>query len=660
MKLKSKLTIIVILGAICLLAGPTSAKRYMEYLDRGMTVLNLGSGKVYVGWRMFGTDPCDIGFNIYRNSVKLNSSPVMTSTNWLDTGVNLSQANTYLIRPVIDGQEQPQDTAFTLPAYAPLAYDTPDPYGFNPAKHLAIPFADSIDKVAVGDLNGDGKYDYIIKHPQGVFDPGKKVTPHTETFKIAAYNSDGTFMWEVDLWWNIVLGIWWSPVIVYDLNSDGKAEVVAKTAPTDVDYRNEDGRVLTGPEWFTVFDGETGEELAREDWIPRGNISDWGDSYGNRVNRNMMAVAYLDGVRPSLIIFRGIYEKMVAQAWNFNQDNTLEFLWEWNRANDAGGGFHSIHVGDIDGDGKDEILNGSIAIDDDGTTMWDTQEGHGDRFYLSDIDPDLAGLEVFYIQEAPGVYENPLHLTDAATGALIWGYGDDSYGDVGRGLVGDIDPTHRGMECWSANTAAGLLSSEGVRINERPSYANTFVCDRSVWWDDDLLRELTQEGRLLKFNYNLTDGSCQRIGTCGGEVMLTGDVIGDWREEIISLHNGEFRVYTPMTVTPHRFYTFMHDPIYRIDVSSSSVGYPQSAYTSFYMGDGMAPPPQPQIKLAGHWIYGDFTGDNIVNNEDLPYLLELWLVDDCNETAELDLNGDCIINSYEFSVLAENWLEGTE
>jgi rhamnogalacturonan endolyase len=458
-------------------------------------------------------------------------------------------------------------------------------------------------------------------------------------------------MWEVDLWWNIVLGIWWSPVIVYDLNSDGKAEVVAKTAPTDVDYRDENGRVLTGPEWFTVFDGETGAELATEDWIPRGNVSDWGDSYGNRVNRNMMVVAYLDGVRPSLIIFRGIYEKMVAQAWNFNQDNTLEFLWEWNRANDAGGGFHSIHVGDIDGDGKDEILNGSIAIDDDGTTMWDTHEGHGDRFYLSDIDPDRAGLEVFYIQESPSEYEHPLHLTDAATGALIWGYGDDSYGDVGRGLVGDIDPTHRGVECWSANSTAGLLSCEGVRIAERPSYSGSFVCDFAVWWDDDLLRELTQQYfRLFKYNY--TTGEVTRIGTCGGTSMLVGDIVGDWREEIISLHNGEFRVYTPMTVTPHRFYTFMHDPIYRIDVSSSSVGYPQSANTSFYVGDGMAEPPRPQIKV----IYGDLTGNNIVDINDLSEFSKFWLTTDCNNV-ELDFNGDCIINFYEFSLLARDWFE---
>ena len=566
-------------------------ERQMETLDRGMTVMNIGSGEVYIGWRMFKSDSSDVAFNIYRNSAKLNSSPITASTNFLDTGANLQQENIYEVRSVIGGQEKLPGAAFTLPADPPVVHNTGDT--LDPAVHSSFPFtaavgrSDTVDKIMVGDLDGDGKYDYVIKHPQGYYDPGAGHDPQEpidETYKIAAFNNDGTFMWEVDLGYNIVMGTWWSPVLVYDLDGDGRAEVVAKTAPTDVDYRNEKGRVLTGPEWFTVFDGQTGEELATEDWIDRGNVCDWGDCYGNRVNREMMGIAYLDGVRPTLLIIRGLYQKMVLEAWNFNQDDTLELVWQWNRANNAGGGFHMIRTGDINGDGKEEIIHGSIAIDDDGITMWATGEGHGDDMCLTDIDPSRPGLEVFYIQE--GGYTNALHLRDAETGDLIWGHGDTSYGDVGRGLVADIDPRYPGLECWTANATAGLFSSDGVRIAERPTYASSFVCERAYWWGPDLLRELSQGGRM--FSYNYLTGSVSRIGTCNPK--MAADIIGDWREELIYLSAGEIRVGTPMTVTSERFYTFMQDPIYRNDVAGSGSGYYQSPYTSFYVGTDMAPP----------------------------------------------------------------------
>ena len=241
----------------------------MENLGRGVVAINQGGGKVYVGWRMLGTDPEDIAFNLYclrgeADPVILNYRPFTQCTNYIDNGVDLSQSNSYFVKPLIDGIEQEPSTVFTLTADAPVR------------DYISIPLLGNyvFDRAGVGDLDGDGEYDYVIKQPNQVTDPGV-YNPSIETFKIEAYKSDGTFLWRRDLGWNIVQGVWWSPMIVYDLDGDGRAEVIAKTAPTDVDYRRQsDGRILSGPEWFTVFDGQTGEELATENWISRGVVID--------------------------------------------------------------------------------------------------------------------------------------------------------------------------------------------------------------------------------------------------------------------------------------------------------------------------------------------------------------------------------------------------
>jgi len=524
--------------------------RYMESLNRGLTAIYKGSGSVYIGWRILGTDPQDIAFNLYRNTTKLNTSPIVQSTNWLDTGVSVTQANTFRLRAVIGGQEQTEESTVTLAANPVVPIDQPNPYGFNLA-HVTIPLqaTTSVDRVGVGDLDGDGGYDYVVKRPAGISDPGA-YTPAADTFKLDGYTSGGTLLWSIDLGWNIEQGIWWSPMLVYDLDCDGRAEVIAKSAPTDVDYRNPDGRVLSGPEWFTIWDGQTGTELATTDWIPRGNISDWGDSYGNRVNRNMMCIAYLDGVKPSLVIFRGTYGLMKAQAWNF-RNGKLTRLWDWSNEGLStayqGQGFHQIRVGDVDGDGKDEILNGCILIDDDGRTLYTTGQGHGDRFHLTDIDPNRPGLETFYVHE--GGYTHAIDLRDSRTGQLIWGQGDSSWGDVGRGLAADIDPAHYGLECWSSHL--GLWNSQGELIDPNgPRYASSFVCDMAFWWDDDLSRELNQGVRLLK--WDPVTKVTNRFGTVTN-LMTVADVVGDWREEIISVQDGQLRINTPITTSTRRF-----------------------------------------------------------------------------------------------------------
>ena len=549
--------------------------RQMESLGRGMVAVLREEGGVYVGWRLLGTDPADTAFNLYRKiggaDTLLTDVPLTQTTDFVDAD-GTAEA-TYYVRPVLGGVEQKSSTPVAVEL---LSY-----------RALPLAAADTLfERVSVGDLDGDGEYDFVIKQPLGVADPGLW-NPSVDTYKLEAYRSDGTFMWRRDLGWNIEQGLWWSPMLVYDLDGDGKAEVVTKTAPLDEDYRNEEGKVLEGPEWLSVLDGETGEELARENWIDRGDPAQWGDDYGNRVNRNKLAIAYLDGRRPSVVVFRGIYRLMKMEAWNF-RDGGLTQLWEWSY--ERGGGFQNARVGDVDGDGYDEIINGSMAVDQDGSDLWITGESHGDRMQLADFDPARPGFEIWYCQEWG--YTHPYHLRDAHTGALIWGDAFDG-SDNGRAVAADVDPSNPGMEMWSS-ASPNLFSANGEDLGPKPESANW-----AVWWDGDVLRELVEGGRIVK--YDGATGITNLIDT-GVEERYSeryiGDILGDWREELIYSVAGELRIYTTAVPAEQRFYTFMHDSMYRTDTAAEASGWNQYPNTSFFFGEGAAPPPVPDIYTA--------------------------------------------------------------
>jgi rhamnogalacturonan endolyase len=565
------------------------AQYQVETLDRGLVAMERSSnGKIYVGWRLLNTDPEDIAFHVYRDDVRITEAAIDTSTNLVDA--DGSTSSVYTVRAVVDGQEQEASAPATVrtKAYHSIPLQRDLNYGGN--------------HVGVGDLDGDGIYDFVVKRGSQDIDPSQG-TVATNTFKLEGYKSDGTFLWRVDLGWNIRQGIWYSPVLVYDLDGDGKAEVIAKIGEVDedlngdgkTDYRSgSEKRVLSGPEYFVIIDGQTGDILARDNWIERGSVSSWGDSYGNRVNRNMMTVAYLDGQRPSLIILRGTYTKMYADAWNW-RDGQLTKLWRWYLPS-GGGGFHNLRTGDIDGDGKDELVNGSIAIDDDGTEMWKTGEGHGDRMHMTDIDPERPGLEVWYVQEAPSV--NGIHLTDAQDGNVIWGISKSiATGDVGRGLAADIDPRYKGLECWASQ--GDLYNCRGMRIGAKPS-----SCNMAIWWDGDLLRELLDGTSIEKYNSKRLLSASGSTGSRNAP-MGYGDIFGDWREEVWYIaNNNELRIYSTDIPTDRRLTTLMHDKDYRISVACEMVGYMQATQPSFYVGmdmdqDPSETPPYEPTGLSG-------------------------------------------------------------
>jgi hypothetical protein len=552
-------------------------ERIEEKLDRGMLASAMEGGKVYLGWRLLKADAEAVAFNVYRSTgggaaTKLNQRPVRRTTDFLDPNPPLDRENAWWVRAVVNGRELEPSARATLPA--------------NPAvqPYKAIRLRDdvrSVDRVGVGDLDGDGAYDFVVKHPAGPIDPGR-MRPSPDTYKIDAYDGKtGAFLWRLDLGWNVNLGIWFSPMVVRDLDGDGKAEVCLRSAPyaatREQAFGGGTGFVLEGPEYLAVHDGATGKLIDQVDWIERGKVTDWADTTGNRSSRHMLGVAYLDGRTPSVLVVRGTYGLMKVDAWTL-RERKLQKLWRWTNERAPfkyqGQGQHSIKTGDIDGDGRDEILNGSIAIGPDGRTLWCTGLGHGDRFYLTDVDPERPGLEVWYTIEDPHP-QNGVSLWDARTGDLIFGSREASRDNqIAGGLVGDIDPAHPGMECWGDKY---FFSSRGQRIEGPVPPQNELV-----FWDADLLRELHSRGAISKWNG-------PTLGRTEGSVQHVADLLGDWREEIVTFTNGELRVYSTTIPASDRRACLMQDHLYRNDVTHRSMGYTHVPQTSYYLGTGSMP-----------------------------------------------------------------------
>jgi len=544
-----------------------ATERVEEKLGRGLVALRVSDSAVYLAWRLLKSDPATVAFNVYRSTgggppVRLNAKPVQRTTDYVDAHAPAGQEHSWWVCPIVNGRELEASHPVTLATGSPVR-----PY-------LAIRLRDdlpgSVDRIGIGDLDGDGEYDFVVKRPRGMVDPGT-IRRSPDTFKIEAYRRDGAFLWRNDLGWSIELGIWYSPMIVWDLDGDGKAEVALKTG--EGDPREPNGQVLSGPEYLSAWNGLTGAEIARVNWIPRGKPADWGDYTGNRMNRNMIGVAYLDGKTPSIVTFRGIYGLMRMETW-FLRAGKLEKVWSWSNFTSGwkyqGQGQHSIHVADIDGDGRDEILNGSIAVDHDGRIMWSTGLGHGDRFYVSDIDPQRPGLEVFYIYEDPHP-QNGVSLWDARTGDLIWGLREETQDNqVALGLCADIDPGLPGMECWADKY---YFSARGKRLDPPVPPQGELV-----WWDADPLREFLFRGAISKWK------GPELPPRIEGMPLAIADILGDWREEIITYYQGELRIYSTTIPARDRRVCLMQDPLYRSDVALRSMGYPHVPMTSYYLG----------------------------------------------------------------------------
>lgn len=601
------------LGFIFALAASFAfAQRVMERLDRGVVAVQQPDGKVFVSWRLLGDEAPDIAFNVYRTTapstddsrprdpfaaqreqgartIKLNDAPLTGPTWFLDARAQLDRATSYFVRTVTDGDEAEPSAAFTLPANAaPLPYhSTPiqTPEGYTP------------NDASVGDLDGDGRYEIILKQEQRPMDNSRSgVTGET---LLQAYTLDGQLLWTINLGKNIREGAHYTMFMVMDFDGDGRAEVACKTADgtTDgtgkiigdphADWREGtdavvptkdssgaikaadgslrarlEGRILRGPEYLTVFDGRTGAALDTVKYLP-GRHPDtdnptfeqlrdvWGDGYANRSDRFLAGVAYLDGEHPSMLFCRGYYTRAVIAAWDF-RDGKLKSRWVFDsddgtpgNENYRGQGNHNLSVADVDGDGRDEIIYGAAVIDDNGTGLYSTGWGHGDALHVGDFVPDNPGLEVGDIQER--FDQQGLSLRDARTGKPIFTIpsvraaeeGGDKGEGPGRGNTFNIDPRFPGAESWAAGAEMdGIYDATGNQfVAKRP---RGMPVNFGIYWDGDLLNELLDGNRIVKWNWEtetidplLVAHACTSANGTKSTPAVSCDLWGDWREEVI-------------------------------------------------------------------------------------------------------------------------------
>lgn len=604
-------------------AGTATAQRQMENLNRGLVAVKKSSTQVYLSWRLFGNDRADVAFNVYRSAnggaaTKLNATPITATTDFTDTpgSTNLTNnAYSYHVRPVIGGVEQAPSEIAALPANPdqkqfytlPLRTDT------GPNGPYTVKFC------WVGDLDGDGDYDFVVDR--------QSTLGAYEQF-LEAYTNDGTFLWRMAMGPNSVYQYSIEPgssaisighgdnVTVYDMDGDGMAEVLVRTS-NGVVFGN--GAVVSGGasdnvQFLSVVNGMTGAELARAT-VPNPRLGD-GPMNGH------MGILYLDGKRPSVVWAAKNRDSSEAfhgtiTAWDWRGGVlTQRWTWEDSGAIHAPEG-HQIRIADVDNDGKDEFVDIGYVLDDNGVQLFNLPEVvHGDRFHLTDIDPDRPGLENFIIQQ-----NNSSGLAtafyDAGTGGIIKKWYAGSIVDVGRGIALDITSAHKGCEMYS--TQPGIFNAKGQQI-----YASNVWAPEGLWWDGDLGREFIDGAGSGALNpvinkFNAATGVTDRLWTMysdwgsfsieqayGGRPAFWGDILGDWREELVFIQTdySALRIYTTTTPASRRIYTLMHNPQYRCQATTK--GYVQASYVDYYLGHGMssAIQPPPMIPTDLTWSAG--------------------------------------------------------
>lgn len=606
--MKRLVTLILSCFTLCCTTHAEVAQQ-QERLDRGAVAIKLGSTKNYITWRFLSTDTENTSFDIYRDGEKINSEPITLSTCYVDeagsptskytivTNVNGSTTQSVEIPEVWDNFYK------TIKLNRPQAGKTPsgEYYSYTP------------NDCSVGDADGDGQYELFVKwDPTNSKDNSK--TGYTGNVFIDCYKLDGTQLWRVDLGCNIRAGAHYTQFMVYDFDGDGMAEMACKTAPGTIDgkgnavlmgsdkvtddYRVKSGGntgiIITGSEYLTVFSGKTGENLATTAYTPaRGKQSEWGkDSYGNRSERYLACVAYLDPAKPSIVMCRGYYQRTALAAYDFDGSKlTLRWLYDSKMVSSGtayGQGNHNLSVGDVDNDGKDEIIYGACAFDDDGSLMYRTGIGHGDAIHLSDLDPDREGLELFTPhEETSAAYGYEMH--DARTGEVIHGVKTGT--DIGRGVAADVNKNYRGFEMWAKNE---VFDCKGNQIPlSRPSV------NFRIYWNGDLYDDLLDGTTITTFanatatkQSNLKElSSYNTSASCNGTKAtpnLQADILGDWREEVIlwsKTDSASLNIFVSTIPTEYRIPTLMHDHVYRMGIAWQNTAYNQPPHLGYYLPD---------------------------------------------------------------------------
>lgn len=608
------MNMLLLVGSIFAFSQPYSG----EKLSRGLIGIPTEEG-MYFSWRMTLEDAAGLQFDLYRSSgggaeVKLNKEPIDRTSDFLDRTVDYTVDNRWTLKA----------TTGEVATWTRLKGEKRNPY-------LSIPvckpedgeiagesFTYTANDCSVGDLDGDGEYEIILK-----WSPSNSKRPPQRGFTgntyLDAYKMDGRRLWCIDLGPNVRSGAATTNFLVFDFDGDGCAEICCKTGDGTVDglghrigdaqadWRTWDkksptyGKIVNGPEYLTVFEGRTGKELDSKEYIPtRYPLDGWGgvggncgnDNTGGRSDRFTAGVAFLDGKTPSPIMVRGWYGRTVVAAWTFT-NGALKHTWTFDSAAPgweaySGMGNHSVTVADFDGDGCDEICVGAMTVDHDGKGLFTTGLRHGDALHAGRFIPSRQGMQVFGVHENEGdneiVKRTPaVAMFDGATGEIIW---QDGLGqDAGRGVAADIDPRYDGAECWC--NIGGLRRGDTGEIisNRKPD-----SCNFTIYWDADPLAELLDHVSISKWNWNAestdlllkAEGVVSNNGTKGNP-CLSGDILGDWREEVIwpSEDQTELRIYSTTIPAVDRRATWMNDRQYRLAIAWQNVAYNQPPHPSF-------------------------------------------------------------------------------
>ena len=635
--------------AMALLAAVSaSGQRVMERLDRGLVGQSTADG-AYLSWRWLSSDPDDVTFDIYRvpqgevtkpskftkKKYRLNPSPISLTTDFVDSAVDKGTANTWIVKSSAgDVATFSLEAGASVKNYFSVPLQVPAPRKIDGLYELddrpQREYTFSANDCSVGDLDGDGEYEIVVKW----WPSANTLPPRTGMTGVTiydAYKLDGTLMWRIDCGVNIRSGAAYNQFLVYDFDGDGRSEIAFKTADgtidglghpigdPDKDWRTHDlnsgtyGKIVEGPEYLTVFDGTTGEALATTEYIPsRFPLDGWGgiggnggnDTTGGRADRMTACVAYLDGHLPSIVMIRGWYGRTAVTAYDW-RDGQLTCRWAFDSEGPdnpySGMGNHSATVADFDGDGFDEVCVGAMTVDHDGKGLYTTGLRHGDALHAGDLIPSRPGLEVFGVhenEESTVRFQTPgSALYDGATGEIVWS--NNPAVDVGRGMAADIDPDYPGVECWGAPGGTRRSDTGEPIYSQTPSSVNF-----GIWWDADPLRELLDRTEVSKWDWKnrKTDVIMRAEGVVSNNgsksnPCLSGDLFGDWREEVIfaTPDSRELRIFMTDIPAQNRMTTLMHDAQYRLAICWQNVAYNQPPHPSFFIGADMEPAPRPVV-----------------------------------------------------------------